>query len=206
MVQIIDKQFYRLVGGLLVLLVLLLWLAPAEKTLGQVVKLIYLHGAMVRTAVLLFAVGLPVNVVGLLTRRTGWQRWGQALVWAAVLVWLVHTLLSMLSTYAAWGVWIAWYEPRVRFTFITAGVGLVVIAAAWLVGEPRFTALAFAVLSLIVLGMLPQLGLVQHPFNPIGTSTSAAIRGFYGGILLVSAALGGLLARWLYHRTPARME
>ena len=77
---------WPLLAGLAVVLALLLWLSPAERTLGQAVKLVYLHGALVRTATLLFAVSLPVNVVALLSGKSSWLAWGRALVWTALAV------------------------------------------------------------------------------------------------------------------------
>ena len=186
-----------LLAGLAALLVLLLWLSPAEQTLGQTVKLVYLHGALVRTAMALFALSLPVNLVALIGRGPGWPSWGKALSWTAILVWLAHTLMSMVTTYAAWGVFIAWFEPRTRFTFALAGAALAIVAGVQLVNNPRFSALAFALLAGLTLGLAPRLGVVQHPLNPIGTSPSGAIRGFYTAISLVSLAMGGLLAVWV---------
>ena len=187
----------KLAVGLTILLGVLLWLSPAERTLGQVVKLVYLHGALVRTAMVFFGVSVPVNIAALIWGREAWLRWGKALVWGAVMVWLAHTLFSMVTTYEAWGVAIAWFEPRTRFTFATAGAGMLFVAVAWFVENDRFSALIFALLGGVVLSLLPQLGLIQHPLNPIGTSTSNAIRGFYVAILLVTLLLGGLLVNRL---------
>jgi len=186
-----------LLAGLAALLALLLWLSPAEQTLGQTVKLVYLHGALVRTAMALFALSLPVNLAALISKGSGWPSWGKALTWTAILVWLAHTLMSMVTTYAAWGVFIAWFEPRTRFTFALAGAALAIVVGVRLVNSPRFSALAFALLAGLTLGLAPRLGVVQHPLNPIGTSPSGAIRGFYAAILLVSLAMGGLLAVWV---------
>ncbi len=193
----------RLALGLMAALALLLWLSPAENTLGSAVKLVYLHGALVRTAMALFAISLPVNLLALVSGRPRWQSWGWALTWGAVIIWLAHTLMSMLTTYATWGVFIAWFEPRTRFTFNLAAVSLIVLLAAWLIDHPRFTALAFALLAGVTLGLLPGLGLVQHPLDPIGTSSSGAIRSFYAAIMLVSLGLGGLLTVWLQTRAVA---
>lgn len=197
----IQKWLGWLTIGLLAALALLLWLSPAENTLGQTVKLVYLHGALVRTAMALFAISLPVNLLALISPNPRWWRWGRALTWAAVIIWLGHTLMSMVTTYAAWGVFIAWFEPRTRFTFNLAAVSLIMVLVAQLINHRRFSALVFALLAGVTLGLLPGLGLVQHPLDPIGTSSSGAIRGYYAAILLVSLGLGGLLALWLHGNT-----
>jgi len=203
MLAYIRRWITPLAIGLVVLLTGLVWFAPAERTLGQTVKLVYLHGALVRTAVVLFAISLPVNLIATLKHQSSWLAWGKALTWAALAIWLTHTLVSMITTYASWGVWIAWYEPRTRFTFNLAGAGLATVLAAYLVGHGRFTALAFAALAGVILVLLPGLGFIQHPLDPIGTSPSDTIRLFYAVMLAVSVALAGVLVVWLRDKLGA---
>jgi hypothetical protein len=196
----VRRWTWPLLAGLGLILSVLLWLSPAELTLGQTMKLVYLHGALVRTAMVLFVISLPVNFVALLGGRVAWLAWGKALTWTAVAIWLIHTFVSMITTYAAWGVFIAWFEPRTRFTFSVAVVGLVIVAMAHLVGDDRFSALAFLVLAGLTLALAPRLGAVQHPLNAIGSSPSNAIRAYYTAIWIVSLMMGGLLAIWLQDR------
>jgi hypothetical protein len=198
------RATWPLVGGLAVVLLLLLWLSPAEQTLGQTVKLVYLHGALVRAALVLFAVSLPVNLGALILVRGGWVAWGKALIWCAVAIWLVHTLFSMVTTYVAWGVFIAWFEPRTRFTFALAVVGTLVVAISYMVGDARFSGLAYLLLAGLALGLAPRLGAIHHPLDPIGSSSSDAIRVFYAAIQAVTLAMGGLVIIWLQGRLAAR--
>ncbi len=204
MATILDglrRWMWPLLAGLAAILMLLLWLSPADKTLGQIVKLVYLHGALVRTAMVLFAIGLPVNLIALVRGQSGWSSWGKAFAWMAVATWLAHAFFSMVTTYAAWGVFIAWFEPRTRFTFALAAVGVVIVVVARLVGNARFSALVFALLAGLTLSLAaPRLGVIQHPLDPIGSSPSNAIRTFYTAILAVSMVLGGLLTIWLQAR------
>lgn len=202
----LRRRAWLLLFGLLAILALLLWLSPAEQTLGQKVKLVYLHGALVRTAMVLFGISLPVNLVALVGRRIRWSIWGRALVWAAIALWLAHTFVSMVTTFAAWGVIVAWFEPRTRFTFALAGVGVLFLVVAHLMSSIRFSALAFALLAGLALGLSPGLGVVQHPLNPIGSSASSAIRYFYTAILAVLLAIGGLLAAWLQAKLESTLH
>lgn len=191
-------------SGLIVLLLILLALAPAEQTLGQMVKLVYLHGALARTALLLFLLSLPINLFALVRARGAAGIWGQSLVWAATALWLVHLLLSMITTRAAWGVYIAWFEPRTRFTFLLGAASVLILAAAYLVDDRRFTALAYIILAAVATALQPLLGAIQHPLNPIGASPSLAIRAFYAAILIVCLALGALLTLWFRQRLADR--
>ncbi len=196
----VRRWTWPLLAGLALILGLLLWLSPADQTLGQTVKLVYLHGALVRTATALFAISLPVNLVGLLGGRSGWLAWGKALARAAVAIWLAHTVFSMVTTYMTWGVFIAWFEPRTRFTFTLAVVGVIIVVVAHVVDNTHFSGLVFALLAGLMLGLAPRLGAIQHPLNAIGSSPSMAIRTFYAAILVVSLAMGGLFAIWLQAR------
>ncbi len=191
--------------SLIMLLALLLWLSPTERTLGQMIKLVYLHGALVRTAILIFAISLPINLVALITGRDQWFTWGKAMVWSAVIIWLGHTLFSMITTYVTWGVFIAWFEPRTRFTFNLAAVSIIVVAVAQLVGNRRFAALVFMLLAGLTLGLLPNLGFVQHPLDPIGLSPSSTIRVFYAVISVTIIGIGGLMVIWFQGKDIAKL-
>jgi len=196
----VRRWAWLFLAALGVILFLLLWLSPSERTLGQIVTLVYLHGALVRTAMLLFAISLPVNLVALLGGRSSWLAWGKVLIWTALAIWLIHTLFSMITTYAAWGVFIAWFEPRTRFTFTVAVAGLIIVAIAYLVDDGRFSALAFVVLAGLTLVLAPRLGAVQHPLNAIGSSPSNAIRAYYTAIWVVTLLMSGFFAIWLRGR------
>lgn len=196
----VNRRAALLLGLLGVVLLLLLAASPEEASLGRVVKLVYLHGAMVRTAILLFLLALPLHLLSLARPTSVSGRWGEAATGAGIVVWSVHTLLSIVTTYAAWGILIAWDEPRTRFTLAIMAFSLLVAAAARMLRGDRLAHLPPALLSASVLAIIPRLGFLQHPIDPIGRSTSPAIRGFYVGILLVSSAIGLVLAWWLRRR------
>ncbi|MDH7489962.1 MAG: hypothetical protein QHH80_10700, partial [Anaerolineae bacterium] len=98
----------------LIALAALLILSPSEKTLGDVVKLVYLHGALVRTGLLAFTAAGALGLAALLAHSDRVARWGEAVGHTALVVWTAYVLSSMVVTYLAWGVAIAWGEPRVR--------------------------------------------------------------------------------------------
>jgi hypothetical protein len=152
----------------------------------------------------LFTISLPINLVALLGRQGAWSAWGRALIWTALITWVLHTVFSIVTTYAAWGVFIAWFEPRTRFTFTLAAVGLIVVIATLVVDNARFSALAFCLMGGLTLVLAPRLGVIQHPLDPIGSSPSSAIRTFYAAIQIVCLTMGGLLAVWLRIR-PASL-
>jgi FtsH-binding integral membrane protein len=187
----------------LAVLVILLVLSPSEQTLGQVVKLVYLHGALVRTGLLAFTAAGILGLIALVTRRDWAIHWGRATGHAALLVWIVYVLSSMVVTYLAWGVAIAWGEPRVR---VSAQI-LIAALAFWVVSlflrDWRADAALDAVLGALAWILIRGAGVVIHPVDPIGGSSSAAIKAFYAGIVACVILLAGDLTVWLKRRVIA---
>lgn len=182
---------------LLTLLAMLLILAPAERQLGNLVKVIYLHGALARVGLYALMLAGLVALAYLIRPRAALLRWSNAIQVAGMAVFVAHFLLSVIPTHETWGVWVAFDEPRTRMTLQIVGVGLLVIVVRRLVDEPRFSAVANLLLGAAVLLLNLRTGVLRHPLNPIGESTSSAIQLYYLGILLTCAALTGLLAWWL---------
>ncbi|MBX2997703.1 MAG: hypothetical protein KF893_04270 [Caldilineaceae bacterium] len=54
---------------------LLLWLIPAEQTLGNIIKVIFLHGALVEVGLLVFAAAGLVGLAYLVWRTETLDRW-----------------------------------------------------------------------------------------------------------------------------------
>lgn len=178
----------------------LLILSPSEKTLGDVVKLVYLHGALVRTGLLAFTAAGILGLAALIGRREGIARWSEAVGHAALVVWTVYVLSSMVVTYLAWGVAIAWSEPRVRASahIFLGAVAFWVIA--YLVQDRRATVALNAAMAALAWALVQSAGVVIHPVDPIGGSASVAIKAFYAGIVLCVILLAAELALWLRAR------
>jgi hypothetical protein len=80
------------------------------------------------------------------------------------------------------------------------GVGLVVMVVRYLLDDDRLSALANLLLGVAVFLLSSRTGVLRHPLNPIGDSTSSTIQLFYGAILVTCLALTGLLAWFLADR------
>ncbi len=195
-----SRRVLILALALLALLAVLLILSPAEAQLGNLIKVIYLHGALARVGLYaLMLAGLPA-LAYLIRQQPALLRWSNAIQVAGMSVFIVHFALSIIPTYETWGVWIAFDEPRTRMTLQIVGVGLLVIVVRRLIDDPRFSAVANLLLGVAVLLLNLRTGVLRHPLNPIGESSSSAIQLYYAGILLTCAALTALLAWWLATR------
>lgn len=199
-----PRRVVILAVALLALLAVLLILSPAERQLGNLIKVIYLHGALARVGLYaLMLAGLPA-LVYLVRPKPALLRWSNALQVAGMIVFVVHFALSVIPTHETWGVWIAFDEPRTRMSLQIIGVGLLVIVVRHLIADRRFSAIANLLLGGAVLLLNVRTGVLRHPLNPIGDSTSASIQLFYAGILLTCAVLTGLLAWWLARDSKAK--
>jgi hypothetical protein len=197
------KLFLILVLVCVAAAALILLLMPLEKTLGQVIKIVYLHGALSRAGMLgLMAAGVA-GVAYLLTRRPALAGWTRGLLISGWLFWVAHFIVSMPATRLTWGPWIAWGEPRVNMTLQLVGAGLVVILISWLVKDARFTAFAAALLAIAVAWMAFSTGVIRHPLDPIGSSPSATLQLVYLALLVPIVAAMALVA-WRLTWEPQR--
>jgi ABC-type transport system involved in cytochrome c biogenesis permease subunit len=181
---------------LLAVLALLLVLSPPERQLGNLVKVIYFHGALARSGMLALMAAGVLGLAYLLRPLPALVRWSNAVQVAGMAVFIAHFLLSVIPTHETWGVWIAFDEPRTVMSLQVIGAGLVVMVVRYLVDDDRLSALANLLLGVAVFLLSSRTGVLRHPLNPIGDSTSNTIQLFYGGILITCLALTALAA-WL---------
>jgi hypothetical protein len=191
-------------GGLLVLLLIGVGLAPAEAQLGNMIKLVYVHGALVWTGLLSFTVAGILGLVALGVRRPAWYRGTRAAGTAALIVWVLYVISSMAVTAMTWGQLIAWNEPRVRATGLILLAAVVLYIVVWLVDHDGFAAIVNIIMGVVPWVVVRQAGVIRHPVDPIGGSESAAIQGFYLLIVITVIALAATLIAWLWARAELR--
>ncbi len=196
-----PQRTLALAAGLVALLALLLILSPAERQLGNLIKVIYVHGALARVGLYALMLAGLLGLAYLIRPTPALLRWSNAVQVAGMIVFIIHFALSVIPTHETWGVWIAFDEPRTRMSLQIIGVGTLVIVVRHLLDDRRFSAVANLLLGAAVLLLNLRTGVLRHPLNPIGESTSSAIQLYYAAILLTCAALTGLLAWWLSQRT-----
>jgi hypothetical protein len=180
--------------ALLAVIVLLVWLSPAEQTLGHVVKLIYLHGALARTGLVAFGAAGLLGLAALFVPRPALTAWCNAVGKTALAVWIVYSLSSVVSTYVAWGVLVAWNEPRVVVSAQVLAAALLIAGVIRFVDHPRFTAAANLGLGGLAWWLTRRAAVIRHPLNPIGASDSAAIKASYLALLLACLLLAAVVA------------
>ena len=189
--------------GLLLLAALLTMLAPPEQVLGWVIRTVLLHGALVRVGMIAFSVAGLLGLIYLVRRSPGPYGWNCAVQKAAVVIWIVYALSSMVATKLAWGEWVAWSEPRTRISAPILWVRIACLLLVRWVDHRLFTAGVNVLLALAAWGLLRSAGIVRHPFDPIGSSNSSTYQLIFLALIAVLGALAVLLTIAL-HEAAAR--
>lgn len=151
------------------------WLAPSDRVLGDLVKLVYVHGAVIQVALATFAASGLCGAFYAFTARSPFDRWSLGLARAGLVLWVVYVLTSALSMTLAWG-GIAWFEPRWIFGLqILLIAPLLQLAGVWM-GNRRWAAGLNTAAALVILLLLAQATIVLHPPDPVGESSSTGIK------------------------------
>ncbi len=177
----------------------LLVLSPAEATLGDAVKFVYLHGASERIAAYAYLLAAVLGLAQLVRPRAGWARWTRAVSETAIVFWLAELLISLPAQVLAWG-GLTLNEPRVSGALWILALTIVVYVVAHWLRDETWTALAAVANAVIVLVVLRGAINILHPLNPILGSDSIAIRLFYGAIVIVVGALALQFTRGMVER------
>jgi len=187
-------------AGSVGLLAVCVILAPAEAQLGQLIKLVYVHGALVMVGLAAFSVAGGLGLVALVVRRRVWYNGTWAAGLAALIVWIIYILSSMAVTGLTWGQVIAWNEPRVRASALILVAAIVLAVVTRLVGLRDFTAMVNVVMGIVPWILVRRAEALRHPLDPIGSSQSASIQVFFVLIVLAVAGLALTLIAWLWLR------
>jgi hypothetical protein len=184
--------------GLGILAAILLYFLPPEKRLGNIIKIVFLHGALIQTGLVAFGIAGLLGLTYLIRNSETLYRWCLATQKAAVIVWVIHTGSSIITTYFAWGVAIAWNEPRVRAVAAILGACLAFLILGLWASHRYFTAVINIVMAVAAWVLIKGAGIVRHPFNPIGSSDSVIFKWFFVAIFASTMLMAIQLTRWLH--------
>ena len=175
-------------------IVLVALASPPDQTLGALVKIVYVHGAVIQVALATFVSAGLAGLAYLATGQAAFYEWSQALERAGMVLWVPYVVTSVVTMVQAWG-GIAWFEPRWVFALqILIAAPLTQVAGA-LMKNPRLSALLNAGMAGLIVFLSSQARLIMHPPNPVGESDSAAIKIAYYLMLVLWALAAVQLAR-----------
>lgn len=183
---------------LAILLGVLLVLAPAEARLGHLIKLVYIHAALVWVGMMAFTLAGILGFTALVVRRPIWYQGTEAAANSALILWILYSLSAVLVTGLTWGQWIAWSEPRVRVTASILAAAVLLALAVRLVRNADLTAVASILLGFASWIAVERAEAIRHPVDPIGGSGSAAIQAYAALIMATVGGLALVLLLWLW--------
>ncbi len=193
------KVMASVLAGILAVAAILIWLAPVEQALGAGIKIVYVHVALVWAGMLWLLFAGVLGLARLATDRWGLSSWLDIVGRVGFGLYALATAVSLWAEVVNWG-GILWEEPRTRAMLSVLAAAIIVqVLHTWQPTRPRVQAALHVALAAFLLVETQTAGLVFHPADPIGASTSTAIRlTFYSLFVLFLIA-----ALWLtgYFRT-----
>jgi hypothetical protein len=174
---------------LVILIVGVTLLAPADKVLGEATRMVYVHGAIIRVVLGTFLLSGLLGLIYLFSKRPALYDWSRIVQETSLLLWIPYLLSALISTLQTWGA-IAWFEPRWLVTLQISVIAPLAFIITLIVKNRSVTAALNAVVAATVLILTRNAGLVLHPIDPIGASGNVGIIGSY----LVLFGLGTLFA------------
>ena len=176
---------------------------PAERSLGTNVRLVYIHGAWVWTALIAFGAAAAAGLMGWLLSSQSLHTWSRAFGQAGLFFWITYLPLSLWTMQANWnGLYLT--EPRFRFAIDFAVIGILLQLAILILKKPRYTSLINMGYFAALWFSLARTEQVMHPPSPILSSNSLEIQFFFFTLLALCVFALGWLSLWLHQRALAR--
>jgi hypothetical protein len=168
---------------------------PPEQSLGSNVRVVYLHGAWVWTALIgILAAGVS-GALALVTRNEALHRWSSALGRTGMFFWLTYLPLSLWAMQTNWnGLFLA--EPRWRVAIVFALGGLALQIVLSLVKDSNLSSLGNLLYAAGLMYALSRTDQIMHPSSPILESDALRIQVFFGGLTLLALLAAWQMTRW----------
>lgn len=191
-------------AGLIIAMAIMVWLAPAEQTLGQGIKVIYVHVALMWTGMIGLALAGLMGARIAVKDHPAMRRWMESLSWVALGMFMAGVLISFGAAQINWGA-VSFQEPRTAAGITFSAIALIIkVVSSWL-DRPRLRGLFNAALLPLVLWSTTNSPQALHPTNAVGASTSPAIQLTFIGLLGPALALGAWLA-WFWQKQTTKND
>ena len=172
--------------------ILLLWLSPDDKSLGSLLKLVYLHGALINTGLILFTAAGIVSLLSFFRNSAGFSLLF-AIEKTAIFFWVTATIIGDATSQLAWG-GLFWGEPRFNATIIISLMAVSIYFISTAAANPKVISLLGIGLAVAVWVLMLNARRVMHPDNPFGVS-EPSIKFFFAAITLVFLIAAILIVR-----------
>ena len=179
----------------IIVIALLAFFGPEEKSLGANVRIVYLHGAWVLSAELAFVAAALAGLIALITKRDIFHQWSAALGRTGIIFWVTYLPLSLWAMESNWnGLFLS--EPRFRLAVIFAVTGILLQVGLWLMNINWITSVANIIFIVVLRVIFSSASNIMHPPpSPIFNSGNYAIIGFFLALILLTLVAAYFLTR-----------
>ncbi|MGD0613207.1 MAG: hypothetical protein ABSB41_17045 [Anaerolineales bacterium] len=175
-------------------------IGPEERSLGENVRIIYLHDAWLLTAEAALGFAALVGLLAILTRRDALHRWSAALGRTGIFFWVTYLPLALWAFQTNWGE-LFQTEPRFQATVALAATGVVLQIVLTLIARPMITSLVNVLFYVALQISVSRKGYIMHPTpSPIFGSGILSIELFFIGIIFLTIAAAYFMTRWWLSR------
>lgn len=177
--------------------VLIVLFSPPERTLGENLGFIYLHGAWVWTGIITFSISALAGLGALVARNNPLHSLSRASGWSRMFFWITYLPMSLAVMKINWnGFFFDEHRWKIPFTF--AVIGLLLQVGAYLINTHWFTSLTNLFFGSALLFNLINLDSVLHPESPVASSGSPGIKMVFTVLLLVTLLMSMvIMSNWL---------
>lgn len=187
-----TARFWLALVGIVLVAAILVWFAPAERTLGRGIKAVYIHVTLIWAGMLGFLVAGILGLVLAFVPKSSLLSWKRNISWVAFIWFAVGFLMSLLAARINWGA-VYWDEPRLISSFQFLVVALFIqIGNRYLRGH-RFRGLLTAFLAFFMMWWILGTPQVLHPGSPIRESNSLAIQLTFLGLFVLNCTAATLV-------------
>jgi len=172
-----NRTTILIIALLIVSIATITMISPAEKTLGNFVKSIYLHAAFIWAAIIMFSVAGLLGLIACFSSNDNFYQWSTAIEYTAISIWSINFLFSLVIQSLAWG-GIAWNEPRTAMSIFILLFSFILIFASLITKPLKIKGLYNLLMSIIMWFFLVRTGVAIHPVGAISGSPSTAIKAY----------------------------
>lgn len=200
-----GKYTSCVLGGIVALAALLLWLAPAEQTLGSGILSVYVHVALTWSGMAGMFIAALLGLAAASLARSELQDWGYLTGWISLAMFTGGLVMSALAAGINWGN-VFWQEPRFNSGLQILAVGLVVQLINGLPISYRLRGLLQIFPALMLFWLTTVTPLVLHPGNAARSSPSWRIRFTFFGLFALSCLAGAWIVAAIQRRQLDQKE
>ncbi|MDO8886882.1 hypothetical protein [Candidatus Oleimmundimicrobium sp.] len=195
---LLSKRNGTYLIGLICFFILIISIfSPAESTLGNWIKVLYIHAGLAIVGIMIFILAGIFGALHLIFKKDSLGKWAVSSQKIALLIWVFNGVLSIFVTKMIWGKWVFLAEPRFKITiFILVVAPLFYLFSLW-VDDKKITSALNIILASFVVWLYSTAGsAIFHPSGPARSSSNLLIRlSFFSinGLLFIAA----LILTWL---------